>query len=778
MPAGSQFPDLGQFFGEVGSPGQMMPTTEAAKACPLLDGSASFCTLDEALCPFVGFNYRTCKKYITQMAKGRGVIGLNSLTARNNAPSPIKNTGSKLGERYLGLSRVITEDILHLEEKKKDNTDHYAGGIDYDDFDSTESWEDYIRRVDSEPVPPEAPPDKPPSSERNVFQEIMRGEKTSKGGERPKTTRRKQKNVFPEIPETPREGGDRAKKEDTGVREFKQDTKQVGADISGIIASARLLRRKASNKTLDKATAEREIEKLNKRLENSVNDVFSVAKRYFQVKGATRAFTLSVVEMADPTLAGRISKAQYEINQLGSNPHIHASDSAVNFALGVKGVSPEEADGEVPPTPPSPVDSEEEDSKTSFIDRHIPLIPPDEDEGAEIHGSGDFVAAAKKRKKKKSKKAKPREEPKEVGADKGSSKSRKKHPYARSDKNQSLDYDQFKTFFATNWKELTPKEREEFFNADAPYKSITDVMRTARSDSVRNDTYTLAKMREKLNARFINVRKYNSEQDQQMRDFERDLQKAIRMGTATPADVKEIMRRVKSPEARGTLARGMNKFRESLIQYDLRTTKLGNKDVLRALQVSLIPKLDKNHYEIMRMSEQAGLRAIQLQHQYGNKFGKFNTWNLFFKRVALPGILHFLGFRGEVIPNLMTYWPDDVIKSFYFSYLEKPLPKYKGSTSHVASKDTKFWSSAKMANPTTHNKIMRGYDKDALIPPDRAVLHTRSVPTTRKSWLKSRSAILAKRHEDGKVTRTSDQTDWRSGFSRRAVSQRKAKRRG
>jgi len=64
-------PRSGFVFGDQGGPGTALPQTDAQKMCPFLDQQqGAFCSLDGAMCPFVGFNYRKCKKYMNNLTKG------------------------------------------------------------------------------------------------------------------------------------------------------------------------------------------------------------------------------------------------------------------------------------------------------------------------------------------------------------------------------------------------------------------------------------------------------------------------------------------------------------------------------------------------------------------------------------------------------------------------------------------------------------------------------------------------------------------------------------
>ena len=153
-----------------------------------------------------------------------------------------------------------------------------------------------------------------------------------------------------------------------------------------------------------------------------------------------------------------------------------------------------------------------------------------------------------------------------------------------------------------------------------------------------------------------------------------------------------------------------------------------------------------------------GMAAMQKTHQYGRRYGKWNTWNLFLRSVIMPAILTLIpgGLGIPLIKPLMSWWPQDLFDQFYTSYIDKPLPKLQAGpqrTTMMSSKDTKFLGSQKMANQTTHDRIMRGFEQDNILPPDRAVLHTRWFPTTKVPWTKVRHKELTARYNDTKAER-------------------------
>jgi hypothetical protein len=214
-------------------------------------------------------------------------------------------------------------------------------------------------------------------------------------------------------------------------------------------------------------------------------------------------------------------------------------------------------------------------------------------------------------------------------------------------------------------------------------------------------------------------------------------------------------------------AKMMNAATRKLYKLETKNVKIGNQAVTQLIMKATLPVLDRSDYEVMRMSEQLGLAAIQKQHQYGRGYGKWNTWNLLAKQVIAPVMLLLTG-NAEYVRPLLHIWPQQLLDQLYFSYVQSPLPKLIGGRDAVRSgrtqlsRDTKFQLSQKMASGR-HAKLMKGFDADNMLPPDRAVLHTRWYPTTKKKWGKVRGKVLTQRYQTVKA----GMDDWRRGFLRR-----------
>jgi len=128
---------------------------------------------------------------------------------------------------------------------------------------------------------------------------------------------------------------------------------------------------------------------------------------------------------------------------------------------------------------------------------------------------------------------------------------------------------------------------------------------------------------------------------------------------------------------------------------------------------------------------------------------------LFARSVIVPLVLAFTPFRDLIRP-IIQMWPQALFDQFYHSYIAKPLPKLKagGEADNRSvmrlSRDDKFLASQKMANPTTQERLMKGWDKDMVLPPNEAILHKRWYPTTKQSWGKTRHGVLLDRYEKTK----------------------------
>jgi len=156
------------------------------------------------------------------------------------------------------------------------------------------------------------------------------------------------------------------------------------------------------------------------------------------------------------------------------------------------------------------------------------------------------------------------------------------------------------------------------------------------------------------------------------------------------------------------------------------------------------------------MAEQAGILAIRKQHLYGQAYGKFNAKNLFIKRVLLPLVVILLGsdYPGshKLITLIQNMWPQDFLDAQYFARKDY-VPKL--------SKDQRTMISQKMSSGR-RERIMRGWDKEAL-PDDKALMHSRWMPTTKTTWRKHKRVTSYQRYQAAKNMRHQDH-DWRRSY--------------
>jgi len=246
-------------------------------------------------------------------------------------------------------------------------------------------------------------------------------------------------------------------------------------------------------------------------------------------------------------------------------------------------------------------------------------------------------------------------------------------------------------------------------------------------------------------------------------EMEENRRRLLATGLVTPDQIKQMKN---DPKRLQTTATVYNKIQDKMFQTEVKNLKIGNSSVTQFLKKSTIKALTRSDFETMRMSEQMGLAQIQKYHQYGQRYGRYTTIMLALRDVI--GVLLIMKFApasavSGTIKAWKTHFPHSVLDGFFWGWMQKSLPKRvreprHGAPTHLRaapqpSKDTKFWASQKMANVKRQDRIMRGYDTDRAgmhMPPDRAVLHTRTYPTTNKPWSKIRSKTWAARHKAAK----------------------------
>jgi hypothetical protein len=212
------------------------------------------------------------------------------------------------------------------------------------------------------------------------------------------------------------------------------------------------------------------------------------------------------------------------------------------------------------------------------------------------------------------------------------------------------------------------------------------------------------------------------------------------------------------------MAKLMDKAVRNSYELEFKNQKIGNQEVTRIIRKVSIPEITKGDLEVIRANEQMGLAAIHRQHMYGKKFGKFNTWALFVRDLLAPTLLWYTG-NAKLIPAIKKLFPSAMLDQLYFAYLEDTVPTARGqglelSRHHKTSLSQKMFSGRKKT-------LMKGFDQDNLLPPDRAIMHAHWGPTTKQPWRKTRKQELMNRYQQTKMRPPSSGEDWRKGFLRR-----------
>jgi hypothetical protein len=378
---------------------------------------------------------------------------------------------------------------------------------------------------------------------------------------------------------------------------------------------------------------------------------------------------------------------------------------------------------------------------------------------------------AKKKAKKKARDRRFKELEKEVA--KGASpayKAYKRHPSGQAQTStKARTAEQFAGWANELSKHYSQETIDAVFrggNRDAD-QNIETTKQSAEKLYANNDVKSIADLQKGLLAKLSKF----DDIEHKKKVFDLEFEENKRKARILDPRLDEKLRAWKTdPERLGKIATMQNKAIRRLYRLEYQKVKIGNSEVMQTIRKATVPMMTRADYEVIRMSEQLGLAAIQKQHQYGRKYGKFNSWVLFAKSIVIPAFAASLGYT-QYIPILSRAFPQPWLDSFYFAYVETPLPKYQRyggkDDGLVMSRDDKSMISQRMVSGRS-KKLMKGFDKDYVMPPDRAVLHTQWRPTTKKSWGKIRHKELARRFHAAKVKPPAGAADtWRRGFLRR-----------
>jgi hypothetical protein len=334
----------------------------------------------------------------------------------------------------------------------------------------------------------------------------------------------------------------------------------------------------------------------------------------------------------------------------------------------------------------------------------------------------------------------------------------------------------------TNTKTRRPEQLEAYFRSltrhqhelifrgrkASGFTGATQAIEFAKKLYATNNTSDIEKMHQFFQQRLEAAQKAEADSIKHDRDFKEAIRQSQDAGTITD---KQIMQLGRDPKQLDKVVKYQNTLLDNLFTMKTKQLKIGNTQVTQFLKDCTLPVMERSDFEAIRMSEQMSMLAIQKQHQYGRKYGQFNTLNLFIQQVLLPFVMAFLPLDGDAKGHLMKavqrMYPREFLNSMYFSFIENPLPKYKGSDSPVPSKDTKFETSQKKGQPGRADTIMKGFYNDTqgvYLPPDRAVLHSRAYPTTKTTWGKTRKKAYTQRYQ---AAQANDGADWKRGFLRR-----------
>lgn len=348
---------------------------------------------------------------------------------------------------------------------------------------------------------------------------------------------------------------------------------------------------------------------------------------------------------------------------------------------------------------------------------------------------------------------------------KGKEKKKPKDKYRGSERtfakhtSEHMTAEQFEAFLTTTIDPLTPAERDEVFAGLGHYgQKMTalqlrkELVNRANKLADKKDYLTIANNAKILASRAKSAHDIRTNRMNLERAWDSNLEvlKKFPIGDRKAHEMM-LARTRKDPEQLGKAAKFMNTLMDKAYRIEAKNIKIGKDELTTFVREVTLPQFKRSDYEVMRMAEQMGLAAIQKQHQYGRGYGRWNTWHLFFKQVVVPLVL-FKFEAMDLLPRLMSIWPSELLDQFYFAYVKKVLPKLSPHDSGAirASRDTKFLNSQRMLSGR-HKRIMAGFARDNILPPDRAVMHSRWYPTTKETWGKKRSSELAARYEKTKA---------------------------
>lgn len=661
---------LGDYFGDAPGTPAKMPQSKQGKFCPLLDKEHNaFCTLDGELCPFVGFNYRQCKKYINKMSKsGVGSEDLPIYTPKSKPPR-LMNEEKKTKRNFF-----LVEDADSL-------TDLIAQAL-----------------VDS----PEM---------ADIAQDFVVKSKS----------------------------GDLASVQ----KDIKKRAPNLGKDAQDILDTLVAQYDELSPEDQEKFDKTLKAFDNRKKLEKVLGAALRDQHGMYIDQGSRAAYDDFVSSLADALDKGpnSFTKTIRQLKSIGKkdrNPPRFprgfgkTKKAAKTTSHSDYDFAPPDAEPDAPPMADKPPVSKKEEPLSFKIKkiartRQRTVRPP-----------APRTSEFKSRKVSKRKTvAGPPVTP--------------RHEFS-STYSSGRDAEQFKNQFNAAWKRIPDPVKKKLFRNDPQFKDKEDLFDYIEQLEKTNDKKEIDAQYRYIMGRLEQLRTASRSYQDMIDQFNDNVRVAKKMGLVTDRDLRDFRN---NTQLRQKSASNLNKLFSKFSRYDLETKTLhsAGKDYKVSVPVkrSLLPKFTRQDYEVARMAEQAGLMAIQKQHQYGQDYGKYNARNLFIKQVVAPLVLAFTN-NAHLIQPLMSLWPQGWIDAKFFA---------KKDMAPKLSADDKYRMSQHAVTPRGQRQMRKGV-RDNMMPSNRAVLHKRSTPTAnKKQWNRQRREVLRDRYRS-----THASNDWRKSYSR------------
>lgn len=829
-----KLPDLGQFFGDQGGPGMTNSQsnnmqTDAYKTCPFADKeSGEFCTLDGAMCPFVGFNYRRCRKYTNNLSKGMS-IALEPSANNSSSNSPPRLEGQRpktlpVLQEAVKKGGPVSEgpDDDDWEASAADSADGYS--MDRRAGEEQDLWGDEDYSAEADEVEREL------AKLKKAEQELAKAEKEAKA---PSV---KNKKASAKKPPAKKKAAKKETPKVEVVRKKVVDVKPENVKLLGVNVANRhpeiiAMAERFGHHALDQGMYTDE-QKIKEMKEYFMTERTSAAK-YFnpddplymgdQQVANLLASMAHQVHNLNPGLSRQWGADFAKIAAAGAQEAIRAEDQYARDTAGHAdaraGISggaifhdrtiqahrpkgaPTSPDPEVIGATPSGPSGDEHPNVFKFKASRgkrfgkdaaqlraavaageaklLPFTPSERPEGAAprfrmgpmttTKTASAETAPAKPAKRKLgvkrvvSRKATPgtrafQAAPEETPAQKvkkvkftglGSDKS---HAKQSSD---SMTYEQFEKFVDLELKPLTAAERKVvvpgFEGSESDWKGVLETLKSKAAEHSSQKNYLEnARAATQLRNRIQNIQDLRARHQQTLAAWDMNMDILKKMPLGDQEAYQLALRKVAAdPKAQKATISFAQKLADKMYNIETSTMKVGGSEVMTFVRKLTVPVFGKSDYETVRMTQQLGLAAIHKHHQYGRGFGRWATTMALLKNIAM-GIGWWFTKDERVVRAIMSWWPEEFLNGFYFSFVQKHLPKVGAHTGLELSRDDKFLASQKM-NSSRSKKIMRGWHKDAPLPPDVAVMHSRWYPTTKETWGKRRQQELTARHQAQKI---------------------------